>query len=425
VRAVRLEQPEHLEKFRPQGAVNAQVVLAAPPFASPTRLAGWWERLQADQAFLYAFNLFWTHRLLLFALGALFAVLVPVSPPMGDDLLRDVNPYFWGPGFLFLAPWQRWDTNWYVHIAQLGYQVGDGTTNFPPLYPLLVGTLGRLLLGQYMAATLLISGSAYVVAFVYLYKLTARLFDAQVAQRTLVFLASFPSAFFLLGGYTESLYLALAVASFYYAEEKRWGWVAILAGLAGITRLQGVVLVVPLAYMFLKQQHFNWRKLFSTEAVALLAAPLSFAFYMAYVYLVMGDWNFGNHLLIIWHIKFVMPWQSLWEGFLGMLDPNNIQNSLYNTLDLAMLIFFICLTIVWAQKKWPPEYWIYNAVSICIYLTRASTEDLFWMSMTRYLVVLFPAFILLAQTAPRWVLRLSVGLQIFFATLFIFWMWAG
>ena len=282
-----------------------------------------------------------------------------------------------------------------------------------------------MLLGQYMFASLLISGLAYLVALVYLYKLTAKLFNRYTARRTLVMLASFPTAFFLLGGYTESLYLALAVAAFYYAEEGRWRWVALLSALAAVTRLQGLVLVVPLGYIYLKQHNFQWRKLRIGEVSALFAAPIAFALYMAYVYLVMRDSNFGNHLAIIWHIKFVMPWQSLWEGFWGMLQPANAHNLLYNVLDLASLTLFVCLTITWAQKKLPAAYWIYNAVSIAVYLTREGTDDLFWMSMTRYLVVLFPAFILLAQTSGRWYLRFSIFLQAVLATLFIFWMWAG
>jgi len=420
------ERPNYIDKTEKPGPVLSHTHSSTVAQAKPqVGLGGWWERAISDPAIVFAFNLFWTHRLLLFALGAFLAILVPINPPLGDDLLRDVNPYFWGPGFFLFAPWQRWDTNWYIHIAQLGYQVGDGTTNFPPLYPFLLGTLGRLLLGQYMLASLVLSGLAYIVALVYLYKLTAKLFNQQLAGRTLIFLASFPTAFFLLGGYTESLYLALAVTSFYYAEEHRWGWVAVLSGLAAITRLQGVVLVVPLGWMYLEQHGFKWRKLLKLQSLALFAAPVAFGLYMAYVYWVMEDANFGNHLAVIWHIKFVMPWQSLWDGTLGMFNRNFIQNMLYNTLDLAMLVLFICLTIGWAQKKLPAAYWIYNAVSILVYLTREGTDDLLWMSMTRYLLVLFPVFILLAQSAPRWVLRFSISLQAIWATLFIFWMWAG
>lgn len=419
-----VDRIERTESYNTSSYVSGNAVVLRPN-AGQSGLAGLWEKLIADPAINYAINLFLTHRLLLFALGAAFAIFLPIEPMLGDDLLRDVNPYFWGPGFFLLAPWQRWDTNWYLHIAQIGYQAGDGTTNFPPLYPLLVGTVGRLLLGQYMLAALLVSAVAYLVAMVYLYRLTERFFNAQLAKRTLVFLVCFPTAFFLLSGYTESLYLALAVASFYYAEERRWWLVCGLSALAAITRLQGAILVVPLAYIYLKQERFKWRSLFKPDALALMGAPSAFILYMAYVYIVMRDTNFGNHLAIIWHIKFVMPWQSLWDGLMVMFSLDNVQNLAYNLLDLSTLVLFICLTIIWAQKKLPAAYWIYNAVNILVYLTREGETSLSWMSMSRYLIVLFPCFMMLAQSAPRWLLRLSIGLQAIWATLFIFWMWAG
>src|SRR3954462_1634598 len=44
-----------------------------------------------------------------------------------------------------LGVWSRWDGQWYLQIASVGYHSGDGTTAFLPLYPWLVGALGTLL----------------------------------------------------------------------------------------------------------------------------------------------------------------------------------------------------------------------------------------------------------------------------------------
>jgi len=383
-----------------------------------------YRRLMSDPAISYALTVFMTHRLLLSALGALFALIVPLEPPLGSSLLRDVSPNFWGPGFFLLAPWQRWDTNWYISIAQVGYDIGNGTTNFPPLYSFLIGLLGRLLLGQYMLAALLISNIAYIVALVYLYRLTLRHFSEATARTTVLFMVTFPSAFFLASGYTESLYLALTLAAFYYAEERHWYLVAFLVALTGITRIQGIVLVLPLGYRYLQQINFNWRR-FGWEGVALVLSPSLYALYMGWVYFILGDHNFGNHLAVIWHIKFAMPWESFFGGLFGFFNPSHVRTMVFNLLDLVTLTLFISLTIIAAQRKFPTHYLIYSIVSLLIYLTRQGTEDLFWMSMNRYLIMVFPAFMLMAQVTPRRFLKVSGAIQAIWATLFIFWMWAG
>ncbi len=398
---------------------------------------GWFSRLCSrlinDPAIAYAVSIFLTHRLLLSALGAVLAFFAPIEPPLGSALLRDVNPYFGGPSFFLLAPWQRWDTNWYIRIAQLGYDVGNGTTNFPPLYPFLVGVSGRLLVGQYMLAAMIISNLAYVAALTYLYKLTVKKFDESTARRTLLFLAAFPSAFFLAAAYTESLYLLLAVAAFYYAEDKRWYLAAGLAALAGITRIQGVLLVIPLGYLYLEQRKFKWRKLFSPanfklfnrDGLALAVSPVLFGLYMLWVFVGVGDHNFGNHLLVIWHIKFAMPWETFFVGLAGFFDPVHTRNMIFNILDLAALTLFISLTIVWWQKKLPFHYFLYATLSMLLYLTRQGTEDFFWMSMNRYVLTVFPGFMLLGKYASPRLLKPAIFLQAVWAVFFIFWMWAG
>ncbi len=399
----------------------------------PTEWQGWqdwftrlYQRLMSDPAVNYATRVFLTHRLLLFAVGALFALFVPVEPPLGSSLLRDVNPHFWGPSFFLLAPWQRWDTNWYIRIAQVGYDVGNGTTNFPPLYSFLVGVLGRLLVGQYMLAALVISSLAYLIALIYLYRLTLHYFDQneEIARYTLLFMATFPSAFFLASGYTESLFLALTLAAFYYGEQKRWYLVAFLAALASITRIQGIILLVPLGYLYMQQRKFNWRKI-GRDGLALIFSPAPYALYMGWVYFILNDHNFGNHLAVIWHIKFALPWEAFFAGLFGLFDPVHTRNMIYNVLDLMCLTLFISLTIIWWQRKLPVHLLLYSVMSLLIYLTRQGTEDFFWMSMNRYLILLFPAFMLLAQIAPRRLLKFSGFLQAVWAVMFIFWMWAG
>ncbi len=412
-----------------QSAADAGEVMVTPDWSWRSWFSNLRARLTADPAVAFALTVFFTHRLLLFALGAFFAPFVPQVPPLGASLLRDVDPRHWGPAFFLLAPWQRWDTNWYIHIAQSGYAIGDGTTNYPPLYPLGVAVLGRVLLEQYMLAAMLISNLAYIFALVYFYRLCNRLFNVEVTRRAILLLATFPTAFFLLSGYTESLYLALVLAAFYYAEEARWWPVIILTILASLTRLQGIILIAPLAYIYLQKRQFNWhnwRKMITREGVALAALPpVGLGFYLAYVYFILGDFNFNNHLAVVWHVKFALPWETFFGGLAGFFDPNNAHNLIYNVMDLILLVVFVCLIIIWAQRKLPMAYLIYSVLSMLVFLTRQGVDGFFWMSLNRYVLAIFPVFMLAGLIAPRYLIKVSAAVQAIWVVLFIFWMWAG
>src|SRR5690349_16948462 len=53
---------------------------------------------------------------------------------------------------VLLWPVVRYDVIWYMGIAEHGYAYKAGSTAFHPLYPLLMGLLGRLLGGHYLLA---------------------------------------------------------------------------------------------------------------------------------------------------------------------------------------------------------------------------------------------------------------------------------
>ena len=48
--------------------------------------------------------------------------------------------------------WARWDSVWIIRIAEQGYSSASQAAAFYPLYPGLVGSLGRLLLGHVVLA---------------------------------------------------------------------------------------------------------------------------------------------------------------------------------------------------------------------------------------------------------------------------------
>src|SRR5207248_2301275 len=72
----------------------------------------------------------------------------------------------WGYG---LDVWARWDSVFFVRIAQHGYDAASAA--FYPLYPGLVAAAGRAFGGQYVLAGVAISLASCAAAFALLYRL--------------------------------------------------------------------------------------------------------------------------------------------------------------------------------------------------------------------------------------------------------------
>jgi len=146
-----------------------------------------------------------------------------------------------------LDVWARWDSQWFVRIAEHGYGVAHEAPAFFPLYPSLLAGLGRVFFGHYVLAGVVLSLAAALIAFALLHTLAETKLGVAGARRAVLYLALFPMSLFLQAVYSESLYLALVLAAFVLAERGRFGWAGAAAGLALLTRSSGIALLPALA----------------------------------------------------------------------------------------------------------------------------------------------------------------------------------
>ena len=173
---------------------------------------------------------------------------------------------FGGFGNLLAAPAVRWDAIHYLSIAGHGYAAPPDTAFFP-LYPLLIH-LGSWLTGSAALAAILISAGCFALALVLLHRLTELELGRPAADATVVLLAFAPLSFFFTAVYTESLFLALSVATIYAARREHWALAGGLGALAALTRVTGVLLVIPMAAVCLRRRRGTWRRLVSILAPA-------------------------------------------------------------------------------------------------------------------------------------------------------------
>src|SRR3954469_6316675 len=153
----------------------------------------------------------------------------PIAAPLGVWLER-----------VILWPAARYDVFWNIGIAEQGYAYLPGSTAFHPLYPILIGIVGRLFGGDYLLAGWLIAQVCCVIMLALLYKLVLVDYDEGVARRTTLFLIGSPLGFALLIPYAESLLLLCIVGALYAARLRRWWLAGLLGAGAALTKQPGV-----------------------------------------------------------------------------------------------------------------------------------------------------------------------------------------
>ncbi len=346
--------------------------------------------------------------------AALFALLVfepnrhPRAARWDDPLAHDLGA--------ITDVWARWDSSWFLRIADHGYGAVDGVAAaFYPLYPLTLAGLGRVFGGHYVPAGIVISLAACLVSFLLLYRIAEGRLGVEGARRAVLYLAVFPTSLFLQAVYSESLYLALALGAFLLAERRRWLGAGALTGLALLTRIAGVALLPALALL-------AWRSPERKRALAGLAvAPLLFGAYPLYLQLAEGDALLFARAQGFWnrHLSAAGPLGGIWDGLragwagvqqlasgshterywepVGDADPLRV--AAVNLEALAFLALFVVLTVI-AWRRFGAAYGLFCAVSLAIPLSAPSTR---WplLSMPRFGLVLFPLFLALAALGRR------------------------
>jgi hypothetical protein len=330
------------------------------------------------------------------------------------------------PDMLYMM-WVHFDSGFFLSIAAGGYwnaaslhQMSNWA--FFPLYPLFI-RLFAFLSGSnaisYISAGLIVSNLSALVAATYLYKLSAREFNKTIASRTVWYMLLFPLSFYLSAVYSESLFLALSISCIYYARMHHWWLASALGSLAALTRIQGVLLVLAVAWEYWQfladrfaptQEQSGrvasmqnwcysrligfWRSLTSwgtwLNLVALTLIPLGLSAFCLY-----SKWKVGRYL------AFLVVEEKGWGRqpsnpialFLYMLQhPWAASPYVWNFYALNMLaivVFWSLLILI--LRKLPFIYSILTFVYLVTPLVSGSIG-----SIARFYLITFPIYMILA-----------------------------
>jgi hypothetical protein len=228
-----------------------------------------------------------------------------------------------------------------------------------------------------------------------------------------------PTTIFFSGVYTESLFSLLSLVTLYAARRNRRLIASLIGFLAGATRVVGWTLIVPLLWEAWEQCRRSTTPAIA-RGVAALAPALALPIYAGAIGLARrSPTAYFDISQAQWGQGLGVPWRAFTDFFNGPITLFGWTRSL---VDLIFTLAFLALAIQAFRIR--IGYGLYLLAGI---LFPAASGTL--SSMPRYVAVLFPAYLVLAQwmDGHRWqtigVLAISALLAAFFAARFVTWHW--
>lgn len=330
-------------------------------------------------------------------------------------------------GQSIFSVWEKWDAFHYVRLVGQGYAgYAEGGQHFflvfYPLYVWLVRPIA-LLLGNTLAAGLLVSSLCYAGGCAYLYRLAFREYGRAVAWRAVLFLSVFPFSFFFGGMMTEGLFLLTTTAGLYHIRRHQWLAAGLWGILAAMTRMHGLFLVgaafvelIQTAQPFTRigeEREKSIKYIFSRLPLLMLPMLGTLA-YLGLNYVVDGNpFAFLGHQQVRWGQGSMWISQVLEYLLRSIFTYGNMEVQLQIWLP-EFVLFIVFFALLWyVRGRHRSMFTLYAFACLFFNYSLASL-----LSAGRYLSCAVPFFIFLAcltEKRPRLTALLAGGMTILFA----------
>lgn len=365
------------------------------------------------------------------------------------------------PGTTLFQNLANFDGAWFVRLAAIGYQkLTSGEYNLVqessrlkvmdelgyrdgierryayrhwPLFPLMLRAAAYVLHHNFLLAGVLLVSLFYFGYGCFFYKLARLDFPPEGSLFALALALAHPGAYSLTAIYNEPVFLCFASASLYFMRRDRYLGAGICGCLAGMTRIEAVVLYVPIIYEYLRKSAksdgffaplapgnfvFSLRRVISEpRSLWLFLVPLGSAAVLLYFRLVSGNaFIFVKVHEANLYGHFGFPWQMLYATYLKGPD------TWLKELPLHALLL---LVIIFSFRKINRTFWVWAAAFWLFYTTNGNHSYL------RYQVMAVPMFLgLAALLADRPGLRYaalaaSASAMAFFGAMYINGYWVA
>lgn len=293
----------------------------------------------------------------------------------------------------------RNDSGWYqditingykriYHIDELGKYYPDGrivqsSWAFFPAYPMVNRSLMLLFSCTFNEAAFASSLVLSLLHFLLLYSFAKHfLKDENMALKVTILYIVFPFHYHFSMYYTESLFIASLLLAFIGIQQKRLWWSATALSVLVLTRPNGLVCLLPVWLFQMEQEGISlrWhnRKAIIRRSLWLFIPVIVFGAYLLYQHYMTGHYNAYSIAQRGWNKFFTFPLLALFRGSAVELQFNSVY------------VIIVILFAGYCMRKLPLSLNLLVWINLMLPLCAGSTT-----SMSRYITVLFPLFILL------------------------------
>lgn len=331
--------------------------------------------------------------------------------------------------------WVQWDAIHYMQIAEYGYLPHEGRSEdarafqsrFPSMYPLAVRLLHRISGLPYGQAGNFIAIAAAVLASLLLFRLCVlEGFDRRQAYFSVILLHSFPSAFILNSAFSESLCLCFILLFFIALHHSKFLPASLYIALAYLTRSQGLLLYVSLLYGFYvwwknaNQARHRW-----SPYLALLVPGLVFVGHQLMIKYYIGSPGYfrADEHAVHFNIVPLLDQMRALSDFVGQsihLEPGS--DATAQVLS-GLFFFYAAMLFPLSAFRLRAAHSIFFATFLVVYMFYGHN-----ISGPRYMVgvpqmFMSPALLQRLKFLLWPIVAIGLGLQIFFARLFVKGYW--
>ncbi|HOE74931.1 MAG TPA: glycosyltransferase family 39 protein [bacterium] len=328
-------------------------------------------------------------------------------------------------GNRIFSAWAQWDSVYY-HDLSNSYKSGA----FFPLFPWLIKVVSFVVGNFSLLAATLVSNLFALGSCIVLYLLARLDNNKNTAYRSVFYLLIFPSSFFLVAHYTESVFLFFSLLSFYFFQKKKNVFAGIAGGVACWARTTGIFIYPALALGSLiksiKPLKLEWRW---KEQLSLAIIPLSTALFLLYNKIVFGkpfdflqaQSGFG---------RYIEPnvFKTVYSHCLVQFVPRKIMTEdAANAFNYLMFfVLFVVFTYLVVKYSKSISYSVYALLTAIIPIFSGT-----FISMNRFLLVLFPIYLILPKlikegsTADKLYSFASTSFMVLIMILFTNSYWVG
>lgn len=304
------------------------------------------------------------------------------------------------------------DSYWFMNIVDRGYQtivppinhkvMEVSNVGFFPAYPA-VASLLHYVLGLETHESLLVTAQAAAWGFWSYFFLFCERWNLSPALRFFgaLSIVAHPAAFFLVAGYSESLFLMALIGFIYWSGEK--GRMArVWAALHGIVMSAARLVGIPCAAFPVVQRIFekgwsglraprDWFRNYGSALALMAASILGAGIFFLYCQVRWGSWNiYMLTQAICWDIEpdylAVFKISSYRWLIPALNDPTQISQMAMTLGGVLLFSVVLCELIPGIRRRvgWPMRIAIYFCAAIIYYISVSGVASVEMESMLRY-----------------------------------------